>query len=1201
MMRFEIDGHIATQPLYFCDKVDRIYFSKQGCMEANILSPSFPFPMQYKEYANKATTVEQSSTNGQPQHPSSGPSIQAAVDAGSDNIIGQDVIQPTPHVERTPPPPRPEQPPFPPIVENIPKLETFIKQQFASSAFNKSPPFPAMNAPPAHIHLLPNSKPYARHSPINVPRNWEKEVKAMLDRNVELEIIAVAPIGSSVTWCSPMVIVQKTDGSPRLTVDFQRLNANCLRETHHTPSPFMLAMQIPPHQWKTVLDAVDGYHAIKLDEESQWITMFITQWGRYIFLRMPQGYLASGDAYTRRFDEIIKDIKRKVKIIDDTLLYDNTIEEAFFATWDYLTLCANNGIVMNVSKFKFCREAVEFAGLLITPTGPAPSERILQAIRDFPIPTDITGARSWFGLVNQVAWAYSISPVMQPFREAIKPNRTFYWDANLTNIFEKSKKLLIDMVKDGVQTFDTSRKTCLQTDWSKEGIGYLLLQKYCKCNEITPVCCPEGWKLVFAGSRFLTPTESRYSPTEGEALAVSWSLKHSRMFTLGCSDLLIVVDHKPLLGILNDRDLDNITNPRIQNLKQATLGWRFKISYCPGKWQRGPDALSRYPSQKPCIAAVNEIQHTAHLPICDMEDPVCSAPTSLFHLICENPTETDIQASDATTIQAMSAFINSISSHTETISIDEVKHAACADKEYLDLLDLITNGFPQSRNKVHPTHLREFWSVHERLSCIEGVALMDTRVVIPRSLRKQILANLHTANQGISGMKARANQTVYWPGMDAQMRNFKDACSDCLANSPSQQAEPIVLTPSPDWPFQQICVDYFELQVYMYLSIVDRFSGWLNIYHMKQGNSTSQKLISICRDLFIQYGAAEELSSDGGPQFTAQRFQEFLKSWGVKHRRSSVGYPQSNGRAEVGVKAAKRIIHNNLSADGSLDNDRAARAILQYRNTPLPDINLSPAQILLHRQLRDCVPAIPSHYNLHKEWVLSAKEREVALAMRTQKVIDNYNRKTRSLPPISLGAHVVVQTLDRGKKKWVKSGKVVEVLDNRQYRIRMDGSGRVTLQNRRYIRECHPITSPILTPSPFAPMVTPAVVPDPQPMEQHPGQQQLAPQPEQPTEGLDHQTYPTQHAQQHTQEHAQQHVQENAPQQEQQHMQQGANQHAQASDEQPALEPAQKQTSSEGSGGRPRGVPNRKTRLNQQRVRNLRGGRNQEEREDTGS
>ena len=809
---------------------------------------------------------------------------------------------------------------------------------------------------------------------------------------------------------------------------------------------------------------------------------------------------------------------------------------------------------------------------------------------------------------------------MEPFREAIKPNRTFYWDENLTQIFEKSKKLLIDMVKDGIRTFDTSRKTCLQTDWSKEGIGYLLLQKYCKCKEESPVCCPEGWKLVFAGSRFLTPTESRYSPTEGEALAVSWSLKHSRMFTLGCDNLLVVVDHKPLLGILNDRDLDNIMNPRLQNLKESTLGWRFKINHCPGKWQRGPDALSRYPSQKPCIAAVNEIEQTTNPSYFDAEDPVVRAPASLFHIICEDPTDSDIQATNATTEQAMSVFINSITCHSETVSIDQVKQAASTDKQYLDLLELIEKGFPQSRNKVLPSHAREFWGVHERLSCIDGVALMDSRVVIPRSFRKQILTNLHAANQGISSMKARANQTVYWPGMDAQMRSFKDACTDCLENSPSQQAEPIILTPSPEWPFQQICLDYFELKGYAYLSIVDRFSGWLCIYHLKSGDVTSQMLISICRNLFVQYGAAEEISSDGGPQFTAKRFQEFLTSWGVKHRLSSVGYPQSNGRAEVGVKAAKRIIHNNLSADGSLENDQAARAILQYRNTPLPDINLSPAQILLHRQLRDSVPAVPSHYSLHKEWVLSAKERESAVATRTQKIIHNYNKSTRNLAPLVLGTHVVVQSRDNRKKKWVKSGKIVEVLVNRQYRIRMDGSGRVTLQNRRYIKECHPITPPTPLPSPFLPAVGPTAMPAkqsaqqpaPQPMQHrqlHAQQQAQQPAPQ-----------PMQHPQLHTQQSAEQPEQQvrfalppaEQPAQDpasesvqhplQQHAQHSV-QPPQQSTQQPAQQFAQQQQQQilpAQTRGRPQGGLSRKTLRTQQRLRNLRSRRNpEEEREDS--
>ena len=185
---------------------------------------------------------------------------------------------------------------------------------------------------------------------------------------------------------------------------------------------------------------------------------------------------------------------------------------------------------------------------------------------------------------------------MQPFRELIKPNQKFYWDDTLDTLFESSKSVLIDLVKDGVQSYDISRTTCIQPDWSKDGVGYLLLQKHCRCAIVSPVCCENGWKLIHAGSRFTNPAESNYAPTEGEALAVAWSLEHSRLFTLGFPNLVVATDHKPLLGILNDRALDRICNPRVQRLKEKTLPWRFSIIHCPGKWTKGPDALSRYPT-----------------------------------------------------------------------------------------------------------------------------------------------------------------------------------------------------------------------------------------------------------------------------------------------------------------------------------------------------------------------------------------------------------------------------------------------------------------------------------------------------------------------------------------------------------------------------------------------------------------------------
>ena len=91
-------------------------------------------------------------------------------------------------------------------------------------------------------------------------------------------------------------------------MDPQHINSQHSRKTYHSRSPFLAACQIPPNTRKTILDAVDGYHAIEPDAQSQPLTTFITEWGRYMYLHLLQGYLASGDAYTRRYDEVIKNI-----------------------------------------------------------------------------------------------------------------------------------------------------------------------------------------------------------------------------------------------------------------------------------------------------------------------------------------------------------------------------------------------------------------------------------------------------------------------------------------------------------------------------------------------------------------------------------------------------------------------------------------------------------------------------------------------------------------------------------------------------------------------------------------------------------------------------------------------------------------------------------------------------------------------------
>ena len=234
--------------------------------------------------------------------------------------------------------------------------------------------------------------------------------------------------------------------------------------------------------------------------------------------------------------------------------------------------------------------------------------------------------------------------------------------------------------------------------------------------------------------------------------------------------------------------------------------------------------------------------------------------------------------------------------------------------------------------------------------------------------------------------------------------------------------------------------------------------GWLPVA-FKVGKKTTKQALYICRNVQILY-----FSTDGGQPFTSTAFQEFLQTWGVKHRRSSVAYPQSNGRAELAVKTAKRIVNGNTDTQGSLDNDKAARAILQYRNTPIQGIGLSPAQLLLHRRLRDSIPSQPFLYKPHPEWIAAAQRRELILQKRNAKLVERYNRHTHNLCPLQAGDTVTIQNpLNR---RWNTTGKIISALPERQYKIRVDGSGRITLRNRRFLKKCN--LKPTPTPIPSA-------------------------------------------------------------------------------------------------------------------------------------
>ena len=366
--------------------------------------------------------------------------------------------------------------------------------------------------------------------------------------------------------------------------------------------------------------------------------------------------------------------------------------------------------------------------------------------------------------------------------------------------------------------------------------------------------------MTLVGSRFTSAAESRYAPIEGEALAVVEALNKTRHFVLGCPNLIIAVDHKPLLKVFGDRDLDKIPNPRLRNLKEKTLRYRFEITHIPGIRHAATDAISR----KPVCAA-------EHLDIPDDATPICmdlNAPLLPHDFLMAIRTESDdiSPVSDENYLDG-----------TDSITWDDLRVATSSDNSMTQLIDFIENGFPDAKDNM-PHEIRAFYQFRDKLNSFDGVALYNDRVIIPPSLRNKVLQTLHAAHQGVSQMISRASVSFFWPGMTAAINELRQRCQHCNCIAPSQPNAPLTPPIQPQYPFQCICADFFQYAGHHYMVVVDRYSNWPIV---ERAHGGSAGLITCLRKTFTTYGISDELISDGGTEFTSSATKAFLKKLGI--------------------------------------------------------------------------------------------------------------------------------------------------------------------------------------------------------------------------------------------------------------------------------------------------------------------------------
>ncbi len=98
-----------------------------------------------------------------------------------------------------------------------------------------------------------------------------------------------------------------------------------------------------------------------------------------------------------------------------------------------------------------------------------------------------------------------------------------------------------------------------------------------------------------------------------------------------------------------------------------------------------------------------------------------------------------------------------------------------------------------------------------RVSTFDGICIYDGRVIIPQSLRREVLDCLHSAHHGVAGMKARAARSVFWPGLSAAISSRRAQCRSCHMCTASHH--PSLLNPCNRRRHQHILLNVLSLTI----------------------------------------------------------------------------------------------------------------------------------------------------------------------------------------------------------------------------------------------------------------------------------------------------------------------------------------------------------------------------------------------------
>ena len=427
-----------------------------------------------------------------------------------------------------------------------------------------------------HKVVTTTETPIRQHA-YRTPQALKSKVQDEIDNMLKLGVIE--EINSA--YVSPIVAVNKPNGDIRLCTNYKALNKVTVVDPYEMPRIDEILEDVAHAKYISTLDLTKGFYQVPLDPEAKAKSAFVAFGRQYAYNVMPFGMVNSSATFQRLVDEVLRDCNSFCRqYIDDIAIFSNSWQEHLVHVDTVLTKLQEAGLTVKPSKCIFACQQVTYLGHTVGNGQIKPNIDKVKAVLQFPKPITKKDVRSFLGLTGYYRKFVShYEDIARPLIDLTKkkePNNV-KWSLQCESAFKQLKDYLsTDPI---LKAPDFSKPFFLQTDASKKGIGAVLGQLDDQLREHP----------VIYLSRQLKSSESNYSVSEQECLAIVWSVKKLRYYLLG-RKFSVITDHKALQWLDNTK----LTNSRLMRWSLILQEFNFDIQYRKGVANTNADSLSRY-------------------------------------------------------------------------------------------------------------------------------------------------------------------------------------------------------------------------------------------------------------------------------------------------------------------------------------------------------------------------------------------------------------------------------------------------------------------------------------------------------------------------------------------------------------------------------------------------------------------------------